>query len=415
MLRLTMSIFMFPSSRMITPAKGPMPGATVIADPDSPTGHSVTFVYYHPNATRVQLAGDLTLLDIHTGTTRYPPEAWQTGRYHCGGAEFLREMTQDADGYWSAAIPMHAGGLSYWYRVWDPAQGWSNQRIWDPAAAHPRPEGHTSFRSRNNDVLGAVYVPYDEKQNDPVLENRAKYELPVTDPAQRGTVQYIPYTTILGNDGHYLGVYLPAGYDANRTEPYQVIYLAHGIFGDETDFLIPGNVPNILDNMIARGEIEPVVVVTMGNHFTGARLDFGSYDRTNAANNLVQTILPLIEAKYHVSKEREGRVYAGFSYGGMTGGFVIRAYPTTFRLYGFFSGNPSLTAEDYDAIAAAVGTNNLSIFLGNGFFEGNLDAANTIRDNFRNRGISAETAQVRGAHDMMTASQLFTIFARDYL
>jgi hypothetical protein len=362
-----MSIFMFPGSRMITPAKGPVPGATVIADPDSPTGHSVTFVYYNPNATRVQLAGDLTLLDIHTGTTRYPPEAWQTGRYHCGGAEFLREMTQDADGYWSAAIPMHAGGLSYWYRVWDPAQGWSNQRIWDPAAAHPRPEGHTSFRSRNNDVLGAVYVPYNEKQNDPVLENRAKYELPVTDPAQRGTVQYIPYTTILGDDGHYLGVYLPAGYDANRAEPYQVIYLAHGIFGDETDFLVPGNVPNILDNMIARGEIEPVVVVTMGNHFTGASLDFSSYDRTNAANNLVQTILPLIEAKYHVSKEREGRAYAGFSYGGMTGGFVIRAYPTTFRLYGFFSGNPSLTAEDYDTIAAAVGTNEPVHFSGKWF------------------------------------------------
>jgi enterochelin esterase-like enzyme len=415
MLRLTMSIFMFPGTGMIAPAEDPMPGPTVIADPNSPTGYSVTFVYYNPNATRVQLAGDLTLLDIHTGTTRYPPEAWQTGRYHCGGTEFLREMTQDADGYWSATIPMHAGGLSYWYRVWDPAQGWSNKRIWDPAASHPRPEGHTSFRTRNNDVLGAVYVPYDEKQNDPVLENRAKYELPITDPAQRGTVQYIPYTTILGDDGHYLGVYLPAGYDANRAEPYQVIYLAHGIFGDETDFLVPGNVPNILDNMIARGEIEPVVVVTMGNHFTGASLDFGSYDRTNAANNLVQTILPLIEAKYHVSKEREGRAYAGFSYGGMTGGFVIRAYPTTFRAYGFFSGNPSLTAENYDAIAAAVGTNELSIFLGNGFFEGNLDAANTIRDNFRTRGIPAETAQVRGAHDMMTASQLFTIFARDYL
>jgi enterochelin esterase-like enzyme len=402
---------------MNAPSQDPkiVPGPTVIADPDSPTGYSVTFVYDNPNATRVQLAGDLSLLDIHTGTTRYQPEAWQTGRYHGGGAEFLREMTLNADGYWSASIPMHAGGLSYWYRVWDPVQGWSNKRIWDPAAAHPRPEGNASFRVRNNDVLGAVYVPYDEKQNDPILESRAKYELPIADPAQRGTVQYIPYTTILGDDGHSLGLYLPAGYDPNRAEPYPVMYLAHGILGDETDFLVPGNVPNILDHMIARGEIEPAVVVTMGNHFTGTSLDFSSYDRTNAADNLVQTILPLIEASYHVSDRREGRVYGGFSYGGMTGGFVIRAYPTTFQSYGFFSGFPSLTSEDYDAIAAAVGTNDLFIFLGNGVFEGNLDDANTIRDNFRARGIPAETTQVRGAHDMMTAGQLFTIFARDYL
>ena len=72
-------------------------------------------------------------------------------------------------------------------------------------------------------------------------------------------------------------------------------YLAHGIFGDETDFMVPGNVPNILDNMTARGEIEPTVVVTMGNHFTGTSLGFASYNQTNAANNLVQTILPFVE------------------------------------------------------------------------------------------------------------------------
>ena len=40
---------------------------------------------------------------------------------------------------------------------------------------------------------------------------------------------------------------------------------------------------------------------------------------------------------------------------------------------------------------------------------------NTIPNNFRTRGIFTETAQVRGAHDMMTAGMLFTIFARDYL
>jgi enterochelin esterase-like enzyme len=390
-------------------------GATVRADHDSPTGYTVKFVYHNPNATQVRLGGDLTLLDVNTGNTRYQPEEWQTGRYHSGGTEFLRDMTKDSNGYWSVSVPLHAGGLSYWYRVWDPTKGWANKRIWDPASTKPRPPGESSFRVRNNDVLDAVYVPYARKQNDPVLKQRAEYELPMADPSKRGTVQYVPYTTILGDAGHYLGVYLPANYDANREEPYKVVYLAHGIFGDETDFMIPGNVPNILDNMIAKGEIEPTVVVTMGNHFTGTSLGFDSYNQTNAANNLVQTILPLIEENYNVSTERAGRAYAGFSYGGMTGGVVIRNYPTTFAFYGHFSGNPSLTAQDYDNIADAVGDDDLFVFLGNGVFEGNLNTQNAIANNFRARGFAAETAQVRGAHDAMTAGQLFTIFARDHL
>ncbi|MBX7270139.1 Ig-like domain repeat protein [Micromonospora sp. Llam7] len=390
-------------------------GATVRADHRSPTGFTVKFVYHNPNATQVRLAGDLTLLDVDTGNTRYQPEEWQPGRYHAGGTEFLRDMTKDSRGYWSVSVPLHAGSLSYWYRVWDPTQGWENKRIWDPASTHPRPPGESSFRVRNNDVLDAAYVPYARKQNDPVLKERAEYELPAAKRSQRGTVRYVPYTTILGDSGHYLGVYLPPDYDANRAEPYKVAYLAHGIFGDETDFMVPANVPNILDNMTAKGEIEPTVVVTMGNHFTGTSLGFGSYNQTNAANNLVQTILPFIEDNYNVSTERAGRAYAGFSYGGMTGAHVIRGYPTTFAFYGHFSGNPSLTAQDYDNVAAAVGDDDLFVFLGNGVFEGNLNAQNAIANNFRARGYAAETTQVPGAHDGMTASQLFTIFARDHL
>ena len=201
----------------------------------------------------------------------------------------------------------------------------------------------------------------------------------------------MPYTTILGASGHYLGVYLPAGYDPNRTKPYKVAYLAHGIFGDETDFMIPGNVPNILDNMTAKGEIEPTVVVTMGNHFTGTSLGFASYNQTNAAKNLVENILPVVESTYNVSREAQGRAYGGFSYGGMTGGVVVRNYPTTFGYYGHFSGNPSLTQADYDNIAAAVGTNGMSVFLGNGVFEGSLERRRTrSRPTTRARGIPAD-------------------------
>ena len=53
--------------------------------------------------------------------------------------------------------------------------------------------------------------------------------------------------------------------------------------------------------------------------------------------------------------------------------------------------------------------------VGRGSFEGDLTGMNEIRDNFRDRGIHSETVLVPGAHDGMTASHLFTIFAKDYL
>ena len=400
-------------------ASTPVEGVTVVADSSSPTGYQVTFVYHNENATRVRLAGDLTLLDINDTANprpRYEPEEWRPGRYHAGGTEFLRDMVRDADGFWSVTLPLHAGSLSYWYRVWDPSQGWENKRIWDPASAHPRPAGD-SFRVRNNDVLDTAYVPYSPAQADPVLEERAQYELPVTDPAHKGTVRYEEYTTILGDDGHYMGVYLPAGYDPDRAEPYKVAYMMHGIFGDETDFLVPTNVPNILDNMTARGEIEPTVVITVGNHFTGTELAFSSYNQQNAADNLVRNVIPLVESRYNVSNERQDRAYTGFSYGAMTSSHVMRTYPTTFGYFGLLSGTPrpALTDAQHDEIAGAVGENGMTVFLGNGVFEGPVSALDEIADRWNARGIPATTAQVPGAHDGMTASQLFIQFARDHL
>ena len=394
-------------------------GPTVIEDPQSPTGYTVRFVYKNPTATKVQLAGDLELRDLSdphqpwpSAGIRYQPEEWQPGRYHVGGNEFRRDMEPVGNGYWTVSVPLHAGGLSYWYRVWDPAQGWEDKRIWDPTSEHVRPAGSTTFRVGNNDVLDVVYVPYHEKQNDPVLKQRAEYELPVQDPTQRGTVRYVEYTNILGDDGWYLGIYLPPGYDHNRPEPYKVMYLAHGIFGDETDFMIPVNAPKIFDNLIAKGEVEPTVLVTMGNHFSPGS-GFESYNMETAARNIAEVIIPFMEEHYNVANEREGRAYGGFSMGAMTGGQVLNNYHNLFGYFAFLCGSPR--EVNYAQIAEEAGGNVPFLFLGNGTFEGPIDSLNEIRDQFREISIPSETASVPGAHDGMTAGQLLTLFAREYL
>jgi enterochelin esterase-like enzyme len=329
--------------------------------------------------------------------------------------EFLRAMDDLGDGWWSTSVPLHAGGLSYWYRVTDPAQGWDDHRIWDPASTYPRPPGDAAYRVTHDDVLDVVHVPYADRQDDPTLAVRATDELPREDAAERGTVTYVDYTTILGDAGHFLGVYLPPGYDEDRPEPYPVVYLAHGIGGDETDFMIPANVPTILDNLIGRGEVAPTVAVTMGNHFTSSSLDADyTYDQQNAADNLVRTILPFVERRFHVATDRAGRAFGGFSYGGSTGGLVMSSYPETFRYYGLFSPQPSLS-PDYAALTRALRPRELVVFLGNGAFEGPLAIERPVAEALQSRGFTAATAQVAGAHDAMTAGQLFTTYARDHL
>ena len=385
-------------------------GATVTEDLNSPTGYTVTFVYKNENATNVQLAGDLELRDLNDPPAGYPstgiryqPEEWQPGRYHLGGREFRRDMTEIGDGYWTISIPMHAGGLSYWYRVWDPSQDWEDKRIWDPTSSHARPPKGFSWRETRNDVLDAVYVPYHEKQNVAHLETRGLYEVPVADSAQRGTVQYVEYTTIESTTG-YLGIYLPAGYDANREAPYPVMYAGHGGGGDETDWMVPGNGPNIFDNLIARGEMEPTIFVTMGNSIING-IDM-------QAKNLAEVVVPFVEENYNASQNPEHRAYGGFSMGSMLGGIILNNYHDQFGYFGIFSGVPR--DLDVDKVVAEA-TDLPFVMLGNGIFEDQLTMYIPVHNSLVDAGVSVVYHRVPGAHDMMTAGQLLTIFAQDYL
>lgn len=386
-------------------------GATVYEDPKSPTGYMVTFVYKNDTATRVQLAGDLELRDLNDPPAGYPspgiryqPEEWQPGRYHVGGREFRRDMTYLGSGYWAVSIPMHAGGLSYWYRVWDPVRGWEDKRIWDPTSTHPRPPEGFSWRENRNDVLDVVYVPYHEKQNVSPLLTRGTYELPVENEEFRGTVQYVEYETILGTTA-YLGIYLPAGYDPNREQPYPVVYASHGGNGDETDWMIPGNAPNILDNLAARGELGPTVLVTMGNSIIRGQED--------QARNLVECVIPFVEENYNVAKERAGRAYTGFSMGSILGVTLINNYHDLFGYYGFFCARPS--GIDHETLVQEYGEDAPFIMIGNGIFEDQIDLYIPIVNTLRDAGIPVKYHRVPGSHDMMTVGQLFTILGKEYL
>jgi hypothetical protein len=146
---------------------------------------------------------------------------------------------------------------------------------------------------------------------------------------KQGTIESLEYAAANlnnGTDTKKLNVYLPYGYNATDTgKKYNVLYLMHG--GGENENTIfggPGQnkeLKNILDNMIANGDIEPLIVVTPS--FYGGKNDTALFHEELMAN-----VIPLIETKYHtyatsanlndLKASRDHRAFGGFSMGSIT-------------------------------------------------------------------------------------------------
>jgi enterochelin esterase-like enzyme len=128
------------------------------------------------------------------------------------------------------------------------------------------------------------------------------------------------FSTTVGADRKTL-VYTPPGYSNNRK--YNVLYLLHGIGGDETEWLKGGQPQTILDNLYAENKIERMIVVMPngramkddragGNIFDSLKVRaFEVFER-----DLLNDLIPFIEKKYPVYINRENRAIAGLSMGG---------------------------------------------------------------------------------------------------
>lgn len=116
-------------------------------------------------------------------------------------------------------------------------------------------------------------------------------------------------------------VYLPPGYSAKTR--YPVLYLLHGIGGDEFEWLRNGNPQHILDNLYAGKAIVPMIVVLPNGRAMADDRATGNVmaaDKVAAFSNfegdLLNDLIPFIEQKYQVLKDRNSRGIAGLSMGG---------------------------------------------------------------------------------------------------
>ncbi|TLV01623.1 esterase [Dyadobacter luticola] len=116
-------------------------------------------------------------------------------------------------------------------------------------------------------------------------------------------------------------IYTPPGF--NKKKKYPVLYLLHGIGGDEKEWLKGGNPQLILDNLYADKKIEPMIVVmpngramkddrAVGNIMAPDKVEaFATFEK-----DLLNDLIPFVEKKYPVLTDREHRAIAGLSMGG---------------------------------------------------------------------------------------------------
>ncbi len=146
-------------------------------------------------------------------------------------------------------------------------------------------------------------------------------------------------------------VYTPPGYEAGKSK-YPVLYLLHGSGGDEEAWVTLGAVPRILDNLIAEGKVEPMIVV-MPNGNPSKQAAPGETNENQAYKPVMSNTLPgykegsyelsfkeivdFIDARYRTLAEKSKRAVAGLSMGGFHSLFISANHPDLFDYVGLFS------------------------------------------------------------------------------
>ncbi|MGI6072585.1 MAG: alpha/beta hydrolase-fold protein [Lachnospiraceae bacterium] len=158
----------------------------------------------------------------------------------------------------------------------------------------------------------------------------------INDDVPHGSVcREIYYSTAL-NEWMRCMVYLPAAY--HEGGEYPVLYLQDGALGNELVWMYATKVPNIMDNMIAKGMCEPFIVVTnesmMQLPYEMEAVDnFDGFEQT-----LINDCIPFIDKRFRTKADKWHRAMAGFSLGSMQTSCIGISHPETFAWLGILSG-----------------------------------------------------------------------------
>jgi enterochelin esterase family protein len=212
-----------------------------------------------------------------------------------GGTGLVKEsldLVRGGDGVWSVTTPPAVPGFHYYWFVVD------GLNVNDPASP--------AFFGWGRDTSG-LEVP------DPGVDfYDAKAEVP------HGEVRTRWYYSKITEKWRRAFVYTPPDYDSHPQSRYPVLYLQHGAGENERGWIEQGRANFILDNLIARGEAKPMILVVDTGYaaFAGVPAGTNRAAPTAAFERVrLEELIPLIDTAYRTRPEREHRAMAGLSMG----------------------------------------------------------------------------------------------------
>jgi enterochelin esterase-like enzyme len=208
--------------------------------------------------------------------------------------------------------------------------------------AQDKPEQSTPERARRN-FARPIELAADDVRAFP--DAPAGFDKPRPG-APSGRVETLSYDSSVTGTKREANVYLPHGYSADRK--YPVLYLLHGLGGNQHEWTGYIHADTIMNNLLADGKAVPMIVVMPnGRALADDRPPKEIYSPEHAAGfakferDLLDCLIPAVEAKYSVQSDREHRALAGLSMGGgQTLNFGL-GNPGTFAWVGGFSSAPN--------------------------------------------------------------------------
>jgi len=250
-------------------AGGRPQGPPALSSPEVRPDRTVTFRLRAPNAKEVSVGGE-----------------W-------GGGE--KPLSKDEQGVWTVTLgPLPAELYGYHLTV-------DGLQMLDPSNSAVKP-----MRSPRTSI---VEVP-----GDPPLIHEYRN-------VPRGTVRMHEYTSRSLGKRRSLNAYTPPGYDGDPAQRYPVLYLFHGAGDNQATWTVMGRANVIVDNLLADGKVKPMVIVMPDGHATPAAPPQGAADGRSRnlgvfERDLLEDVIPFVEANYRVRTDSTNRAIAGLSMGG---------------------------------------------------------------------------------------------------
>jgi enterochelin esterase family protein len=226
-----------------------------------------------------------------------------------------------------------------------------------------------------------------------------------------GVVHIVTYFSTVQDRYHKAFIYVPPGYELQPDRKYPVLYLRHGGGGNETSWYNEGCTGIILDNLLAEGKAEPMIIVMPnGNVETGVPGGYNDEAIAVTSDELFTDVIPLVEAHYRIFKDQQHTAVAGLSMGGGQSFYIGLQNTDRFDYVGVFSTGlfGGIGGTEFDAESAIPGllsnaalfNENLQLFyLSCGQQDPRLEYTQKLIDNFRQNGLEVEFETYPGSHE----------------